>query len=73
MKQLMELIEKYIDKEVELEFQVALTESETVAELKARIINFEIPNSIFEERIQEEIGDKYYKKIKEHIENMKVN
>ena len=73
MKKVIDVIEKYINKEVELEFQLALTESETVADLKARKINFEIPNSIFEEDIQREIVVKYHSRIQEHIENMKVN
>lgn len=73
MKQIMELIEKYIVKEVELEFQLALTESETISELNDRYIDFEKPNSSIEDYIQREINIRYNKRILEHIQNMKVN
>ena len=73
MKQIMELIEKYIVKEVELEFQLALTESETISELNDRDIDFEKPNSSIEDYIQREINIRYNKRILEHIQNMKVN
>ena len=69
----MELIEKYIVKEVELEFQLALTESETISELNDRDIDFEKPNSSIEDYIQREINIRYNKRILEHIQNMKVN
>lgn len=73
MKQIMELIEKYIVKEVELEFQLALTESETISELNDRNIDFEKPDSSIEDYIQREINIRYNKRILEHIQNMKVN
>lgn len=73
LDRLMESINKFIEYQAELDFFLALKESETVAELKKKKRDIESCNSLIEEDIQIEINDKYYKKIRNHIENMKVN
>lgn len=72
MERIMDMVEKYIELEAELEFQTALKESSNVLELqKKEPSSYQIYNSI-QSQIDLEIRRRFHSKVKEYIHNIKL-